>query len=123
MLTVPGFLLRRLYVKGSLRNTESGAQFQLLNKLGSGYAQELVPLSVDGQDISMQLCTFAVDGTQFPFDAVSNDTPFTLDLNKATTITMKGVVLSDEPHKIGMGFRVPGLGMLQFDFQDVPSNE
>lgn len=123
MVTIPGFLLRRLYVRGSLRNTESGAQFQLLNKLGSGYAQELLPLSVDGEDISLDRCTFAVDGTLFPFDAVSNDTPFTLDLNKATTINMSGVVLSDEPHTIGMGFRVPGLGMLQFDFQDVPANE
>ena len=90
MVTIPGFLLRRLYVRGSLRNTESGAQFQLLNKLGSGYAQELLPLSVDGEDISLDRCTFAVDGTLFPFDAVSNDTPFTLDLNKATTINLSG---------------------------------
>ena len=36
MVTVPGFLLRRLYVKQSLANTEDGFQFELMNRLGSG---------------------------------------------------------------------------------------
>ena len=39
MVTVPAFLLRRLYVKGSLRNSDEGVQFQLMNKLGTGYAK------------------------------------------------------------------------------------
>ena len=38
MVTVPAFLLRRLYVKKSLRNTEDGFEFELRNRLGSGYA-------------------------------------------------------------------------------------
>ena len=123
MVTVPGFLLRRLYVRGSLRNIEHGVQFQLMNKLGTGYARKLLPLDLDGQEVPSERCSFSTDGKQVPFDTVSNKTPFTLDLNKTTTITIKGVALSDEPHRIGMGFEVAGLGMLQFDFTDVPSNE
>ena len=45
MVTIPSFLLRRLYVKGSLLNTDKGVQFQLLNKMGTGYARRLLPLS------------------------------------------------------------------------------
>ena len=123
MVTVPSFLLRRLYVKGSLRNTDKGVQFQLMNKLGTGYARKLLPLALDGQELPMQHCSFAIDGKQFPFDAVSAKMPFTLELNKTTTITVEGVTLNNEPHRIGMGFEVPGLGILQFDFTDVPSNE
>ena len=122
MVTVPSFLLRRLYVRGSLRNTNPGMQFQLLNKLGAGYARKLFPLVVDGQDVPMDRCTFSTNGTEVPFDTVSNETPFTLDLNKTTTINVAEMVLTDKPHTIGMSFEVPGLGVLQFDFTDVPSS-
>ena len=122
MVTVPSFLLRRLYVKGSLRNTDQGIQFQLLNKLGTGYARRLLPLVLDGHEVDLERCFFSVDGHRLPFDSVSNATPFTLDLRKTTTITIEGASLSDEPHKIAMGFEVPGLGVLQFDFTDVPCN-
>ena len=122
MVTVPGFLLRRLYVKGSLGNTEAGFQFQLLNRLGAGYARRLLPLALDGREVPLHLCSFSVDGEQHSFDAVTQDTPFTLDLNKATTITIHDGQLSNEPHTITMAFEVAGLGVLQFDFTDVPSN-
>ena len=36
MVSVPGFLLRRLYVKKSLRNTAAGFEFQIKNGLGCG---------------------------------------------------------------------------------------
>ena len=123
MVTVPGFLLRRLYLRGSLRNTEGGVNFQLLNKLGSGYARRLLPLVLDGEEVPFENCLFSIDGEKIPFDVVSNTTPFTLDLNKTTTIIITGVTLSDEAHTISMGFEVPGLGVLQFDFTDVPCNE
>lgn len=122
MVTVPGFLLRRLYVKGSLGNTESGVQFQLLNRLGAGYARRLLPLALDGQEVPSHRCCFSVDGEQHSFDAVTQDTPFTLDLNKATTITINDAQLTNEPHTITMAFEVAGLGVLKFDFTDVPSN-
>ena len=122
MVTVPGFLLRRLYVRGSLQNTELGVQFQLINRLGAGYAREMLPLAVDGEEVPLDACAFSVDGTLQPFSGVSEGTPFTLDLNKTTTITITGIVLSAEPHTIGMGFKVAGLGMLHFDFTDVPSH-
>ena len=120
MVTIPGFLLRRLYVKGSLCNTERGVGFQLLNKLGSGYARKLMPLELDGEEVPLQQCTFLVNGEEFAFEAVSEGTPFTLDLNRSTTIIIRDVVLSRGPHRIGMSFEVAGLGLLKFEFTDAP---
>jgi len=54
MVQVPPFLLRRLYVKGSLRNTPEGFQFQLKNTLGAGYAEKLLPLTIDGQEFEQE---------------------------------------------------------------------
>ena len=122
MVTVPAFLLRRLYVRGSLRNTDEGVQFQLENKLGAGYARKMLPLTLDDRSVPPHLCTFSVNGRQFAFSQVSNETPFTLDYKRTTTITISGESLSEGPHTIGMAFEVAGLGVLRFDFTDVPSN-
>ena len=123
MITVPSFILRRLYVKKSLRNTQSGFEFQLKNKLGSGYARKLLPLTLDGVELPLGQCRFTVNGQQVSFGDVSVDNPFTLAMNKETLIEVNGVNLSRENHKIGMAFEVAGLGTLRFDFNDVPADD
>lgn len=120
MVTVPAFLLRRLYVKGSLRNSDEGVQFQLMNKLGTGYAKRLLPLTLNGEDVPLEQSYYSVDGKKCSFDSVSDSAPLTLDLNRSTTITIRGLKLSKVPQTIGFRFEVPGLGMLEFDFTDVP---
>ena len=123
MVTVPGFLLRRLYVKQSLRNTSSGFEFHLRNRLGSGYAYKLWPLTVDGQEMAPEATFFALDDQETAFSNVSKDKTFTLVMNKAITIRVENFTLDTGPRKIGMGFDVPGLGTLKFDFTDVVEDE
>ncbi|MCZ6535136.1 MAG: hypothetical protein V3U95_02185 [Dehalococcoidia bacterium] len=122
MVSVPSFILRRLYVKGSLLSTDAGMEFQLLNRLGSGYARRLLPLTLDGHDIPLDCCEFHVDGSRVPFANISRENTFTIALNKLITVTAKGVTLTKEPHNIGMAFEVAGLGVLKFDFTDTPSD-
>ncbi|MFZ1474522.1 MAG: hypothetical protein WAV79_16495, partial [Anaerolineae bacterium] len=47
-MKVPSFILRQLYVKGSLRVTDQGFAFEIANKLGSGYSREMRPVMLDG---------------------------------------------------------------------------
>ena len=119
MVTVPSFLLRRLYVKESLRNTGDGFEFQLMNRLGSGYAHRLWPLTVDGAELPLESSFFELDGASTPFSAVSTERTFTLAMNRTITIRAEGPRLEAGARKIGMGFDVPGLGTLRFDFTDV----
>ena len=119
MISVPGFLLRRLYVKGSLRNTPSGFEFQLRNGLGSGYAHKLWPLTVDGEEVPADASSFALEDAVTRFDEVSRENTFTLALNRTITIRAENITLPPGARKIGMGFDVPGLGTLKFDFVDV----
>ncbi|MEE9325086.1 MAG: hypothetical protein V3U90_06010 [Dehalococcoidia bacterium] len=118
MITVPGFLLRRLYVKGSLRNNEEGFEYQIKNSLGAGYAHRMLPLKVDEQDVPIQDSYFTIDAETTTFSAVSHETPFSLAMGTVTTIYVKGITLDKGPHKIAMGFVVKGLGELKFDFTD-----
>jgi hypothetical protein len=123
MVTVPGFLLRRLYVKNSLRNSSQGFIFELRNGLGSGYAHRLSPLTVDDEEISPETSFFVLEGKRTAFSDVSKENTFTLAMNKTITVEVEGTTLEPGPRKIGMGFDVPGLGTLRFDFRDVVADE
>ncbi len=122
-MKVPAFLLRRLYVKGSLHPTTDGFEFELRNKLGSGYARRLAPLTLDGTELDMTKTTFEVDGKKVPFSAVSEQTPFMLAMNRTTVIAASGASLLEGPHTIGMRFEVAGLGEMAFDFSDIAAAE
>lgn len=117
-MQVPGFLLRRLYVKGSLRNDNGGFAFDLKNSLGSGYAEAMLALTLDGEEIPIEAATFVIDGEGTPFEQVSAANPMSLAMNKAVTIAVSGRTLTAGKHKLGIGFVVSGMGTLQFDVTD-----
>lgn len=123
MVTVPGFLLRRLYVKQSLKNADDGFEFSLLNRLGSGYAFRMLPLTLDGRQLPLDSAAFWMDGELTGFHEVSRDRTFTLAMNRSIVVRVAGTSLEPGPHKIGMGFEVPGLGALSFDFTDIITDE
>lgn len=121
MISVPSFLLKRIYVKGSLQNNEQGFQFQLKNTLGSGYGNELLPLTLDGKELPRESCYFVLDAEEVPFSKVSQERPFTLAMNKTLTIVVKGVTLVEGAHRIGFSFVAQGLGKLNFEVTDLAS--
>jgi hypothetical protein len=123
MVTVPAFILRRLYVKKSLKNTSEGFQFELRNRLGSGYAFKLWPLIVDGVELPPEDTVFRLEDEDTAFSEVSKERTFTLAMNRTILIKANGTTLDSGPRKIGMGFDVPGLGTLRFDFTDVVGDE
>ena len=123
MVTVPAFILRRLYVKKSLKNNERGFEFRLMNRLGSGYAYKLLPLTVDGLEMPAERSFFTLDESETSFADVSEENTFALTMNKSITVRVDGKTLEPGPRKIGMGFVVPGLGALKFDFTDVVAGD
>ena len=119
MVSVPSFLLRRLYVKGSLKNAADGFEFELRNGLGSGYALRVHPLTVDGAEMAASASRFVMeDGAVVRFDEVSEANTLTLALNKSIWVRVSGARLERGARKIGIGFDVPGLGTMRFDFTD-----
>ena len=115
---VPAFILRRLYVKGSLHNRDDGWGFKLKNTLGSGYAKGLIPVTVDGAEIALDHSFFDNEGAETSFTAVTDENTFGLKLNRDILIYFRGDLLEPGDRKIALGFIVPGLGTLKFDFND-----
>ncbi len=118
MVSVPSFLLRKLYLKGSLKNNDTGFEFQLRNSLGSGYAHKMSPLELDDEVIPIQFCFFWQNNELKCFSEVSQSNTFTLAMNRDITIQVDNKNLDSKPHKVTMSFDVPGLGTLKFDFTD-----
>ena len=123
MVSVPAFLLRRLYVKGSLKNATGGFEFHLKNNLGSGYAHKMWPLKVDGTELPADSSYFFLDGREVAFSQVSKENIFSLAMRKTITIWVDRFSLEPGPHKLEMAFDVPGLGTMRFDFTDVLADE
>ena len=76
------------------------------------------PLVLDGRELGAESTSFVLDGDETVFADVSEENTFTLPMNKSITVRVDGAGLEPGPHKIGMGFEVPGLGALKFDFTD-----
>ena len=122
-MQVPAFLLRRLYVKGSLRNVDGGFEFDLKNTLGSGYAEAALPLSVDGVELPLSSARFIVDGVALRFDEVSSERTMTLGMNRTVTVAAEAAPLPPGKHKIAIGFVVTGMGNMAFDVTDAIDGE
>ena len=118
---MPGFLLRNLYVRGTPQNTDRSIKFRLRNTLGAGYTEEMLPISLDGRGIPLQLCFTSADGDVRGFEKVSPEVPPRLLLNRDTEVTVENLSLTQNPHTVGMGFRVPSLEALRFDVTELPS--
>lgn len=122
-LQVPGFLLRRLYVRGSLRRTDDGLQLELKNTLGSGYARRLLPLQVNSAELPLDGCFFEVDGERHAFSDVTPESPFSLALNRTSILGGEGVALPEGVVEVTLGFEVQGLGELSFSVKDTPASD
>jgi hypothetical protein len=117
-MKVPAFLLRRLYVKGSLRRVDGGFEFDLKNTLGSGYAERALPLLLDERELPLESTSFVVDGEVTRFADVSPDRPMTLGMSRAVTVAVTGATLAPGKHKLSIGFVVVGMGEMRFDVTD-----
>jgi hypothetical protein len=117
-MQVPEFLLRRLYVKSSLRNVSDGFEFDLKNTLGSGYAERALSLTLDGAEVPLSATRFVVQGEVTPFEDVSPVRTMTLGMNQTVTVAVTGPALSPGMHRIGIGFVVVGMGEMRFDVTD-----
>jgi hypothetical protein len=121
MVNVPAFLLKRLYVKQSLRNEGDGFKFEFKNTLGSGFGIDISPLVIDGQEIPKEKSYFSLDSQERPFTSVSKESPFTLPMNTKVVIMVKGMTVPPGAHKISFSFVAQGLGKLGFEFSDTIS--
>ena len=118
MAKIPEFLLRALYVKGSLTNTDAGFEFQIKNELGPVRVIGAQPLKVDRKPIPPKQCQFILGDLIAGFEDVSTENSVLMRKGEALTVKVQGVSLRQGRRTIGIGILVKDMGAVSFNVSD-----
>lgn len=120
MGSVPAFLLRKLYVKGSLKNTAAGFELTIQNTLASGTIIGLAPLQVDGIQYPLVKTTAILpDGTQASAVDVSAESGVRFSVGDRVTIRVEGKPLPAGQHKLAISPKTKEVGILDIFAEDM----
>ena len=118
MAKIPEFLLRALYLKGSLKNNDSGFEFQMKNDLGPVRIVGAMPLIVDRKPVSLDACHFVHGEQQAGFSEVSEADSVLMRKGEAITVLVEGTTLASGRRTVGINVEVKDMGQVRFSFSD-----
>jgi hydroxymethylglutaryl-CoA reductase (NADPH) len=115
---IPSFLLAKLYVKGSLKNTENGFEFALKNIIDSTMLIGIGPISVgekayEGESITMMVGDKTVNGAEL---SRNNSVPVRMGVPLKVSVT--GNKLTVGAQKITVSATTSDIGKIKFDIND-----
>jgi hydroxymethylglutaryl-CoA reductase (NADPH) len=114
----PPSVLAKVYVKGSLKNTEKGFEFSLKNIVDSGTIVEFGPITVDGKTCQTAALTVAIGSNERPGDQVTRLAPLSIYLGSVVLIRVNGETLSAGEHVLDISFNTREAGRLHFEARD-----
>ncbi len=119
MPAIPPAILKKLYVKNSLKNEERGFSLALQNPIAPGVILGLKGVTVDGKSVPMDVVTIVQpNGTAVPAVAVSEENPILFPVGTTITLTVQGMTLSPGTHQIGIRVVVKDVGPLEIPIAD-----
>jgi hypothetical protein len=119
-MNVPGFLVKRFYVEGSLRNTCSGFSLQARNPMGDGALVGVGRLVVDGREIEPSAVSAIrdADGERFRADQVSPADPIRVRVGDSVTLQVDAEPLEAGEHHLEVELYELNIGFLRFAVRD-----
>ncbi|MGA9349331.1 MAG: hydroxymethylglutaryl-CoA reductase [Anaerolineae bacterium] len=119
MPAVPSFMLKKLYVRGSLKNTATGFKLTLKNILAPGTIIGLDSLKVDGYEVALEnIRVRSGSGTDVAASAITTQSPVAFPLNSTATIQVVGEPLTSGCHDILIAVNTKEVGLLEIPVAD-----
>ena len=120
MAVLPDFLIKRVYKKGSLRQTEDGVEFDLKNVLGPGVISGLECVQINDYIFSKDVISFVTQGMELAAEIVNEANPIHFRLNQEGTMKLleKANCLKDGLNKIILEIMNPEAGRLKITLPD-----
>ncbi len=115
---VPPALLKKLYLKGSLTNTEEGFSFKLKNTLAPGTITAFRGIEVDGKPCPLEDVYLITPSSEKQASDVGAKNPFPLQINQEVTMLVKGLKLEPGPHRITIKVTTKEVGELDIPVED-----
>ena len=119
MNIIPSVLLKKLYITGSLRNTESGVRFALKNRLSDAELTGIRGIAIDGKPVALdQVRLDLEDGRVISPAEVTGDHPVSFPLRSVVMIETPGPELGEATHDIEVSFEARPFGKLRLSVED-----
>ncbi len=115
---VPGLLVNRVYLVGTLRHTAEGFTFALRNPATPVPLQRLGELRVDGQLVDPAQIDLVLGAVTRKAATITPQAPFELPSGERLTIVVHGQVLAPGAHEFDITVQVLGLGELSARLRD-----
>jgi len=119
-MRVPGFLVRQLYVSGSLANHTGGFSLQARNSIGDGWLDGIGAIRVDGQEIALADISATREGDPATYRAVdvTAETPVVFRRGDVVTFWISGWALDPGDHQLEVELHERQLGTLTLGFTE-----
>ncbi len=117
-MAVPSFLLKKLYVKGSLKSTENGFEFALKNTIAPGAIIGLGALVIDDATYPPEAITIKSPQGEWRGDQISSKSPLTFPMNVETRISVRGRPVTPGTHHVVFAVITREVGRLEVDLTD-----
>jgi beta-mannosidase len=115
---VPGLLVNRVYVSGSLRHTNDGFTFSLRNPAMPVMLQFLVAMKVDGDPIDPAQIEIVSGGSSRHASSITPSAPMEIPSGKPFAILVRGQGLTAGQHVLDVTIDVAGVGELSAQLKD-----
>ncbi len=117
-MSVPSFLLKKLYVKGSMKNTESGSELALRNNLAPGTMIGMGALVIDENTYPPEAITIKTPQVELKGNEITKDNPVTFPMNADVRISVQGAPLTPGEHHVVFSVLTREIGRIEFDVTD-----
>lgn len=119
MSIIPEFLIKRVYQKGSLKQTEEGVCFDLKNVLGPGFISGFILVKINDAIFHSDKVKFITGGIEIPADKVNEENPVGFRLGQEGTLILQGAkCLKDGINQIIIELMNPEAGKVKLSLSD-----
>jgi len=115
---LPADMIRRLYQKGSLRNTKDGFEMTLLNTLAPGTMIGLGPVEVDKRTFPPQRIIVLSGRSERTADRVNERGPVPFPINGQVRLRVMGELLMPGLHTLIINVHIKEVGPLRIEVED-----
>lgn len=118
MSIIPKFLLKRVYVSGSLRETSDGIAFDLFNSIGPGILTRLNAIRINDLEFSPQQILLKMGDQLLQAHEISENNPAIFFHNQKSTCILLGAKLAEGFHTITVDLLSREAGKVVVTIQD-----
>lgn len=119
MPAIPPYILKKLYVKGSLRVEDRGLALDLKNSIAPATIVAFTGLDLDGQTLDLaQAAVFSPDGGPCALGEISTESPLSFPLNATVTLRVAAQALGPGAHELVIRVVVQDVGPLDLPVSD-----